>query len=126
MFALASSEKRAKNYAVVGDSRDGPRFAQWLDLEEKRPIISFGIWAGLPNDEEDQMLGNQRSQLVCARAKNAQLQKGLLPCWSFYIQLWDLVVTPGFWAPPDHQSVRWFSHRASAKQNRVQLVPQTS
>lgn len=120
---VVEAEELVKNLSIVKHilSRDNERSAQ-AGLRRKGPIISLGIWTEQPNDEEDQMLCHQRSEPVCARAKRRPITKKVLPCWSFYIQLWDLVAAPGFWAPRDHQSVRW-SHFT---QNQVQHVIQTS
>lgn len=62
MFAPASCEKLRRGGALERLCT----FCSMAGFGRKEPIISLGIWAGLPNDEEDQMLGNQRSQLVCA------------------------------------------------------------
>lgn len=71
MFAPASCEKLRRGGALERWST----FCSMAGFGRKEPIISLGIWAGLPNDEEDQMLGNQRSQLVCARAKKSPITK---------------------------------------------------
>lgn len=70
------AEELVKNLSMVWNflSRDIEHSAQ-AGLRRKGPIISLGIWADQPNDEEDQMLSHQRSEPVCARAKRHPITK---------------------------------------------------
>lgn len=93
-----------------------------LDWEEKDQLYLLAYGQTSLMMKKTKCLAIKGQNLFVLEPKDAQLQKGFLPCWSFYIQLWDLVAAPGFWAPQDHQSVRW-SHFT---QTQVQRVIQTS
>jgi len=93
-----------------------------LDREGKDQLYLLAYGQSSLMMRKTKCLAIKGQNLFVPEPKDAQLQKGFLPCWSFYIQLWDLVAAPGFWAPQDHQSVRW-SHFT---QTQVQRVIQTS